>query len=65
MQITPIIREMLGEPLANAVEAAQVRLTNDTVIARCAMGVWSVEVDGDEVAGGLSYADAVDAVEAL
>lgn len=65
MNVLPPIREMLGDQLADAVDAARDRLSNDTVIARCNAGLWLVEVDGAPVAEGLSYDDAVAATAAL
>lgn len=65
MALNPIIREMVGDVLANAIDAAQTRLENDTVIARCDAGLWLIEVDGAAVASGLGYDDAVAAAEAL
>jgi hypothetical protein len=65
MALNPIIREMVGDALANAIDAAQARLDNETVICRCEVGLWMVEVDGAAVATGLGYDDAIAAVEAL
>ena len=56
---------MYDEPMRSAIEAARVRLANDTVIARCAEEFWLVEVDGAAVADGLSFDDALDAIAAL
>lgn len=60
MALDPILREMIGDVLADAVEAARERLDDESVMARCAEGLWSVEVGGDVVASGLSHDDAVE-----
>lgn len=65
MALNPSYREMLGDQLFDAVEAAADRLGNDTVIARCNAGLWLVEVDGEAVAEGLTYEGAVEAANAL
>jgi hypothetical protein len=56
---------MLGDALANAVDAARARLEDDTVEARCEAGLWSIERAGEAVASGLSYEAATAAAEAL
>lgn len=65
MALDPALREMIGDQLANAVDAARDRLANETIMARCAEGLWSVEVDGDVVADSLSQADAIAALDAI
>lgn len=65
MALNPSYRAMLGDQLFDALEAAAIRLGNDTVIARCDVGLWQVEVDGAPVAEGLTYEAAVDATNAL
>lgn len=59
------LRDMLGAPLADAVDAARVRLADDAVMARCAEGLWSVETSAGVVEDGLAYDAAVASVEAL
>lgn len=65
MQLNPILREMIGDDLADAVDAARDRLADDTIMARCAEGLWFVEVAGEPVVSGLTYALAVEAVANL
>lgn len=65
MTLNTSLRSMIGDDLADAVDAARERLTDDTIMARCEAGQWIVEVGGDAVASGLTYADAVDAVASL
>lgn len=65
MQLDPAIRDMVGDALADAIDAARDRTGNDTVMARCEAGLWLVEVDGDAVASGLTYDDAIDAAAAV
>ena len=59
------LREMIGDPMANAVDAARVATGNDSVMVRCAEGLWRVEVDDDPIAAGLSHDDAVDVLATL
>jgi hypothetical protein len=59
------LRDMLGDALADAVDAARLRLSDDTVMARCEAGLWFVERAGSPVAEGLTYEGAVTATEAL
>jgi hypothetical protein len=60
-----VLTEMLGETLADAVTAAQARLGDATVTARCEAGLWLVERAGAAVETGLTYEACVAAVEAL
>ena len=65
MQLNMMTREMVGDALADAVDAARERLGDDTIIPRCDAGLWLIEVDGSPVASGLTYEDAVDAATSL
>lgn len=65
MKLDPGLRDMIGDQLADAVDAARERLADDTVMARCNEGLWLVEVGGENVAEGLTYQQAVDVAAAL
>lgn len=65
MQLNTMIRQMVGDDLADAVDAARERLGDDTIMPRCDAGLWLIEVDGSPVASGLTYADAIDAATSL
>lgn len=65
MALDPTIRDMIGDQLADAVDAARDRLIDDSVMARCSEGLWLVEVGGLAIAEGLSIEAAVAAVAAL
>jgi hypothetical protein len=60
-----ILTEMLGAELADAVLAAQARLSDETVLARGEAGLWLVERAEVVLASGLSHDDAVAVVVAL
>lgn len=60
-----ILADMIGPELAQAVAAAQTRLEDETITARCTAGLWLVERAGATVAGELTYDDAVAALAAL
>lgn len=65
MTTNPLILDMLGDGLRDAVVQAQTRLGDDTVMARCENGVWLVERGGAELVTGLTYADAITHVAGL
>lgn len=65
MSTNPVILDMLGDELKDAVIAAQARLSDETIIARCAAGLWLTEREGETIDEGLSYEACVTAVEAL
>jgi len=65
MTTNPIVLDMLGDELRDAVVAAQARLHDDTIIARCEAGLWLVERAGATVEAGLSYEACVAGVAAL
>lgn len=65
MALDTFMREMIGDPMANAVDAARASLGHEDVMARCAEGLWRVEVEGDVVADGLSHDEATAYLEGL
>lgn len=65
MTTNPIILDMLGDELKDAVLAAQARLSDDTIIARCEAGLWLTERADVTVDEGLSYEACVTAIGAL
>lgn len=65
MSLNVAILDMYGEPMRSAVVEARARLGNDDVLCRCYEEFWSVEVDGEVVADGLTAEAAVAAVQAL
>lgn len=65
MTTNAMVLDMLGEELSSAVVAAQGRLSDDTIIARCNEGLWLVERGGVTVHGDLTYAEAITHVAGL
>lgn len=65
MTTNPLILDMLGDTLKEAVTTAQTRLGDDTIMARCDEGLWLVERAGAVLEHGLTYDAAVAALGAL
>jgi hypothetical protein len=65
MALSFATRDMIGTELADAIDAAQARLSDETITARCANAEWLIERDGAPVAEGLTYDEAVAAATAL
>jgi hypothetical protein len=63
--LNPIIRDMLGDQLADAVDAARELCEDDTINASCNAGVWRVERGGEAVECDGTYEGAAAALGAL
>lgn len=59
------LREMIGDTLADAVDAARLALADDTIMARCAEGQWQIDVGGAAVASDLTHDQAVAHLEGM
>lgn len=55
MTTDPLVLDMLGDDIKDAVLAAQTRLSDTTIMARCSAGLWLVERAGVDVATGLTH----------
>lgn len=65
MALNPVLRMMLGDELADAVDAARERHGNEEVMASCDAGLWQLSVDGVVIAEGLTYEAAIEAADAV
>lgn len=65
MHLNLPLREMIGDELADAVDAARDALANGTVMARCSEGMWAIDVDNVVVASDLTLPQAVAHLEGM